>query len=165
MAHVNIEFMISKCLSWPTKLSAWSSTVIKENCKLRIRRLLLFRNFPTIAASHSQRSSLVAASHSQRSSLTVSNTSSFTHQWGISVSTSAQFSAKLPTVAEGKITTTITGCVSLTWGKTETFQKTVSGKHPVVAAPFTKVICEVVANEATMDVPYTMYFKSGKTPS
>ncbi|XP_015754265.1 PREDICTED: natterin-4-like [Acropora digitifera] len=94
---------------------------------------------------------------------TVSSTSSFTHQWGISVSRSAQFSAKLPTVAEGKITTTTTGSVSLTWGETETFEKTVSGKHPVVAAPFTKVICEVVANEATMDVPYTMYFKSGKT--
>jgi len=94
---------------------------------------------------------------------TVSNTSTFTHQWGISISRSAKFSCELPTVFKGEISTTTTGSVSLTWGKTETFQKTVSGKHPVVAAPFTKVICEVVANEAMMDVPYTMYFKSGKT--
>lgn len=96
-------------------------------------------------------------------SKTVSSTSSFTHQWGISISRSAEFSAKLPTVADGKITNTVTGSVSFTWGKTEAFEETVSGKHPVVAAPFTKVICKVVANEATMDVPYTMYFKSGKT--
>ena len=94
---------------------------------------------------------------------TVSSTSSFTHQWGISISRSAKFSCELPTVADGEITTTVTGSVSLTWGKTETFEKTVSEKHPVVAAPFTKVICEVVANEAIMDVPYTMHFKSGET--
>ena len=68
----------------------------------------------------------------------------------------------MPTVAKGEISTSLTGSVSLTWGKAETFEKTVSGKHPVVAAPFTKVICEVVVNEAMMEVPYTMYFKSGK---
>ena len=94
---------------------------------------------------------------------TVSNTSSFTYQWGESVSGGSKFSCELPTVAKGEISTTLTESVSLTWGKTETFKKTVSMKHPVVAAPFTKVICEVVAHEAKMDVPYTMYFKYGKT--
>ena len=93
---------------------------------------------------------------------TVSNSSSFTHQWGRSISSAAKFSCEVPTVVKGEITTTLTGSVSHTWGKTETFQKTVSGKHPVVAARFTKVICEVVANEAKMEVPYTMHFKSGK---
>lgn len=154
MAYVNIGSMISKCLSWPTKLTVWSSTVIEENWGLRIQRFLLQEN-----SNESSQPQSVEFSYSE----TVSNTSTFTHQWGISISRSAKFSCELPTVFKGEISTTTTGSVSLTWGKTETFQKTVSGKHPVVAAPFTKVICEVVANEAMMDVPYTMYFKSGKT--
>lgn len=93
---------------------------------------------------------------------TVSNTSTFTHQWGLTISSEKKFSAELPTVAKGEITNKVSGSVSLTWGKSEKIEKTVSGKHPVVAGPFTKVICEVVANEAEMDVPYTIYFKSGK---
>lgn len=93
---------------------------------------------------------------------TVRNTSTFTHQWGTSISASTKFSCELPTVAKGEISTSLTGSVSLTWGKSETFEKTVSGKHPVIAAPLTKVICEVVAHEAMMEMPYTIYFKSGK---
>ena len=94
---------------------------------------------------------------------TVSNTSTFTHQWGVSVSVGAQFGCSLPFIAEGKISAKASGSVSLTWGKSETIQKTYSGKYPVKAGPNTKITCKVEANEAKFDVPYTMYFKSGKS--
>lgn len=93
---------------------------------------------------------------------TVSNTSTFTHQWGVSIAREEKFKAELPSVAGGEITTQASASVTLTWGKSEAFQKPVSGKHPVVAGPCTKVICEAVVNEGKLDVPYTLYFESGK---
>lgn len=94
---------------------------------------------------------------------TVSNTSNFTHQWGLSISVGVAFGCSLPCIAEGKISVNASASVSLTWGKSQTFQKTHSGKYPVQAGPHTKVKCKVVANEAKLEVPYTIHFKSGKT--
>ena len=94
---------------------------------------------------------------------TVSNTSTFTHQWGLAISAGATFGCSLPFIAEGKISAKASASVTLTWGKSETFQKTHSGKYPVKAGPHSKIKCKVEANEAKLDVPYTMYFKSGKT--
>ena len=93
---------------------------------------------------------------------TVSNTSTFTHQWGLSISVGAEFGCSLPFIAAGKISAEASGSVSLTWGKSKAFQKTYSGNYPVQAGPHTKIACKVEAKEAKLEVPYTMHFKSGK---
>ena len=93
---------------------------------------------------------------------TVSNTSTFTHQWGLNVTVGTKFSCSIPCVANGKIAASASASVSLTWGDTKTIQKTYNLKFPLEAGPYTKVICKVVANEARLDVPYTLHFTSGK---
>lgn len=94
---------------------------------------------------------------------TVSNTSTFTHRWGASVSTGTKFTCGLPCIAEGKIDAKLSASVSLTWGKSETIQRKCDVKIPVKIGPYSKVTCEVVVNESKLEVPYTMHFKSGKT--
>lgn len=93
-------------------------------------------------------------------SKTTTHTSTFTHQWGSSITQGAKFTCSLPEIFGGEISMGATRSINLTWGESKAIQVQISEKCSVVAEPHTTVMCELLANETSLQVPYTMHFKS-----
>lgn len=96
---------------------------------------------------------------------TITNSFSFTHQAGASISVGTKFKCGIPMVGEGEAQVVVTGSYSYNWGTSSSNAKSYVAKFPVTAGPHSTVICNAVVNETKMDVPYTIYFESGNTSS
>lgn len=94
---------------------------------------------------------------------TIRNSFTFTHQFGASVSVGTKMECGLPMVAGGGVNVKVSGSYSYTWGKSGTTEQSFVAKFPVNAGPHSTVVSEALVNETKLEVPYTVFFKSGNT--
>ena len=103
------------------------------------------------------------SSVSQQSSInlatTISDTLTFTHQQGITVSRGVTFTANVPKVASGSISISQTQSEHNSYSKSNTVTESVSFNFPCVAAAGKKVTCKAYQEQYQMEIPYDQVWK------
>jgi len=103
------------------------------------------------------------SSSSQTSSInlstTISDTLTFTHEQGTTVSSEVTFEAKIPKFASGSISVSRTRSEENSFTKSNTVTKSVSFNFPCVAAPGKKVTCKAYQEKYQMEIPYEQVWK------
>lgn len=126
---------------------------------------MLFTTPKVIAKQTNHNASSISQSMEFSFNETITNSFSFTHQTGVSISVGTKFKCGIPMVGEGEAQVVVTGSYSYSWGTSGSNAKSYVAKFPVMAGPHSTVVCNAVVNETKMDVPYTIYFESGNTSS
>ena len=103
------------------------------------------------------------SSVSQQSSInlatTISDTLTFTHQQGITVSKGVTFTANVPKVASGSISISKTQSEHNSYTKSNTVSESVSFNFPCVAAAGRKVTCKAYQEQYQMEIPYDQVWR------
>ena len=103
------------------------------------------------------------SSSSQTSSInlatTISDTLSFSHKQGTTVSSDVTFTAKIPKFASGSISVSRTKSESNSFSKSNTVTKSVSFNFPCVAAAGKKVTCQAFQEKYQMEIPYEQVWR------
>jgi hypothetical protein len=100
-------------------------------------------------------------------SVSKSRTSSWSNTVGLKVSVSATGGAKVPLLAEGKVTVTVEGSEQYNWGGSNTTTDTITITLPINVPPNKKYRAYARVQQGDVTLPYTMigtlHFKSGAT--
>ncbi|KAF3484075.1 hemolytic lectin LSLb [Arthroderma uncinatum] len=94
---------------------------------------------------------------------TKSTSTNFEHSHGFTVGVEVSGKVEIPFVAEGELKVSASTTHTWTWGKTETESKTFTSKFSAAAPPHKKVTATASITRATVEVPYTMYWRSVAT--
>jgi len=94
---------------------------------------------------------------SRTEAATVAQTETYENNAEVSITMGTTFSAGVPFVADGEISTELSASYGHTWG-TETYdEKEYRQNIECVSPPGILTVCKYVATKARMDVPYTMH--------
>ena len=96
---------------------------------------------------------------------TLTNSFTFTHQAGVSISVGTKFKCGLPLVGDAEAEVVISGSYSFTWGESMSRSQTFAAKFPVKAGPRSTVVCKALVTETKLEVPYIVHLKSGNSSS
>ena len=103
------------------------------------------------------------SSVSQQSSInlatTISDTLSFSHQQGITVSREVTFTANVPKFASGSISISQTQSEHNSYSKSNTVTESVSFNFPCVAAAGKRVTCKAYQEQYQMEVPFDQVWR------
>ncbi|XP_063675193.1 uncharacterized protein LOC134811956 [Bolinopsis microptera] len=103
------------------------------------------------------------SSSSQTSSInlatTISDTLSFEHEQGITVSSEVNFEANIPNIVSGTISISQSKSETNSFTKSNTVTKSVSFNFPCVAAAGKKVTCKAYQEKYQMEIPYQQVWK------
>ena len=103
------------------------------------------------------------SSSSQTSSInlatTISDTLSFEHEQGTTVSSEVNFTASIPKFASGSISVTRSKSDTNSFSKSNTVTKSVSFNFPCVASAGKKVTCKAYQEKYQMEIPYQQVWR------
>ena len=103
--------------------------------------------------------SAVGSSKDQSATLTiseeVSETSSFSHTAGASITVGAEFEAGIPLIAASTVTTEVSASYEFSTGEDRTETKTMTAEFPCVAAAGSTTVCKALIFKYLATVPYT----------
>ena len=94
----------------------------------------------------------------------VTETSSFTHTTGASVTVGTEFGTGIPVVAEGKISMEVTASYEYSAGTAKSVTKTLHAEYNCVANPGKYVTCEALLFKYRVTVPYTQTWQHKRLP-
>ena len=103
------------------------------------------------------------SSVSQQSSInlatTISDTLTFTHEQGITVSSDVTFTSGIPKVVDGSISVSHTQSEHNSFSKSNTIQESVSFNFPCVAAAGRKVTCKAYQEKYQMEIKFDQVWR------
>jgi len=94
----------------------------------------------------------------------VTETSSFSHTAGASVTVGTTFSTGIPVVAAGEISVDVSAYYDYSSGREKSETKTLRADYNCVAAPGTSVTCEALLFKYRVTVPYTQTWQHKRLP-
>ena len=94
----------------------------------------------------------------------VTETSSFTHTAGASVTVGTTFEAGVPLVAKGEISTEVSASYEYSAGTEKSVTKTLQADYNCVAKPGKRVTCETFLFKYLVSVPYTQTWQHKRLP-
>ena len=95
-------------------------------------------------------------------SKSVTETESFTHTAGLSLTVGTEFKTGIPFLAEGKISLSVTASYEFSYGKEKSVTKTKSAKYACIAAVGKTTTCTATLRMAEINVPYIMTVRHKK---
>ena len=98
-------------------------------------------------------------------SRTVTETSSFQHTAGASVSVGTTFSTGVPFIAQGEISVSVTASYEFSAGTESSEERTVQAEFACVGAPYKVTECDALMFSDQINVPYTRYWIQKEDPS
>lgn len=91
---------------------------------------------------------------------TISETSSFSHSTGVSITIGTEFEVGIPLLAKGKVEMEVSTSYEYSYGNEKTTEKSLTGTFNCVAPKGKNVRCEAVFTKDHVEVPYTMVWRS-----
>jgi hypothetical protein len=95
--------------------------------------------------------------------VTTSNTSTFEHLYGITITGTVRGSYGVPVVALGEVEMSVAVKAEIKWGEQTTDTHSISLEVPATAEPHSEVTAVATATKSDIEVPFTTTWKSKQT--